>query len=90
MRFRIMDDPICYEFRQDIARPQVAKIVRVFCSAQRMQLLPWSAYLPDMSPIEHMWDLVGRNFARDLSCSFERRPVAAHTSNIGSSSTSRH
>ncbi|GFV91112.1 transposable element Tcb1 transposase [Trichonephila clavipes] len=30
-----------------------------------MQLLPWPAYSPDMSPIEHVWDLVGRRLARD-------------------------
>ncbi|GFY13084.1 transposable element Tcb1 transposase [Trichonephila clavipes] len=30
-----------------------------------MQLLPWSAYSPDMSPIEHVWNLVGRRLARD-------------------------
>ncbi|GFV58739.1 hypothetical protein TNCV_3730771 [Trichonephila clavipes] len=30
-----------------------------------MQLLPWPAYSLDMSPIEHVWDLVGRRFARD-------------------------
>ncbi|GFY31686.1 transposable element Tcb1 transposase [Trichonephila clavipes] len=30
-----------------------------------MQLFPWPAYSPDMSPIEHVWDLVGRRLARD-------------------------
>ena len=30
-----------------------------------MQLLPSLAYSPDMSPIEHVRDLVGRRFARD-------------------------
>ncbi|GFQ66378.1 transposable element Tcb1 transposase [Trichonephila clavata] len=30
-----------------------------------MQLLPWPAYSPDMSPIEYVWDLVGRRLARD-------------------------
>ncbi|GFT38221.1 transposable element Tc1 transposase [Trichonephila clavipes] len=30
-----------------------------------MQLLPWSAFSPDMSPIEHVWDLVGRRLAFD-------------------------
>ncbi|GFW69852.1 hypothetical protein TNCV_1403051, partial [Trichonephila clavipes] len=45
--------------------PHVAKTVRDFCLAQHMQLLPWSAYSPDMSPIEPVWDLVGRRFARD-------------------------
>ena len=24
-----------------------------------MKLLLWSSYFPDMSPIEHVWDLVG-------------------------------
>ncbi|GFU81388.1 hypothetical protein TNCV_1380561 [Trichonephila clavipes] len=39
--------------------------VRDFCSKQHMQLLPWPANSPDMSPIEHVWDLVGRRLARD-------------------------
>ncbi|GFV91849.1 transposable element Tc1 transposase [Trichonephila clavipes] len=50
---------------QDNARPHVAKTVQDFCSAQHMQLLPWLAYPPDMSPIEHVWNLVGRRLARD-------------------------
>ncbi|GFY16728.1 hypothetical protein TNCV_2788501 [Trichonephila clavipes] len=32
--------------------------------AQHMQLLPSLAYSLDMSPIEHVWDLVGRHPAR--------------------------
>ncbi|GFT38737.1 transposable element Tcb2 transposase [Trichonephila clavipes] len=35
--------------------------------AQHRQLLPWSAYSLDMSPIEHVWYLVGRRLACDLS-----------------------
>ncbi|GFU67857.1 transposable element Tcb1 transposase [Trichonephila clavipes] len=65
VRFRIMDDPICYELRQDNALPYAAKTVRDFCLAQRMQLLPWLAYSRGMLPIEHVWDLVGRRTARD-------------------------
>ncbi|GFX79754.1 transposable element Tc1 transposase [Trichonephila clavipes] len=52
-------------FQQDNARPHVAKTVRDFCSAQHMQLLPWSAYMPNMSLIEHVLDLVGWRLARD-------------------------
>ncbi|GFV13593.1 hypothetical protein TNCV_67961 [Trichonephila clavipes] len=52
-------------FQQDNACPHDAKAVRNFCSAQHMQLFPWPAYSPDMSPIEHVWDLVGRRLARD-------------------------
>ncbi|GFU99476.1 transposable element Tc1 transposase [Trichonephila clavipes] len=52
-------------FQQDNARPHVAKTVRDFCSAQHMQLLPWSSYSPDISHIELVWDLVGERLARD-------------------------
>ncbi|PRD36575.1 UNVERIFIED_CONTAM: hypothetical protein NCL1_08289 [Trichonephila clavipes] len=30
-----------------------------------MQLLPWPAYSPDRSPIEHEWDLVDQRLTRD-------------------------
>ncbi|PRD29174.1 UNVERIFIED_CONTAM: Transposable element Tcb1 transposase [Trichonephila clavipes] len=30
-----------------------------------MQLLPWHAYSPDTSSIEHVWDLVGCCLAHD-------------------------
>ncbi|GFT15450.1 hypothetical protein TNCV_3264651 [Trichonephila clavipes] len=52
-------------FQLDDARAQVAKTVRDFCSAQHLQLLFWPAYLPVMSPIEHVLDLVGRRLTRD-------------------------
>ncbi|GFW20194.1 uncharacterized protein TNCV_1855181 [Trichonephila clavipes] len=71
LQFLIMDDPICNEFREDNARPHVANTVRNFCSAQYMQLLNWPAFSPDISSIEHVWDLVVRSFARD------QRPAAS-------------
>ncbi|GFV02458.1 hypothetical protein TNCV_1023861 [Trichonephila clavipes] len=60
-----MDDPIWYELRQDNARPHVEKTVRDFYSVQHMQLLPLPAYSPDMTPIEHVWDMTGWRLARD-------------------------
>ncbi|GFW34781.1 transposable element Tc1 transposase [Trichonephila clavipes] len=58
-------------FQQDNARPHVAKTVKSYLDSQQVELLPWPAYSPDMSPIEHEWDIVGRRIARDL------RPVAS-------------
>ncbi|GFV31407.1 transposable element Tcb2 transposase [Trichonephila clavipes] len=52
-------------FQHDNARLHVAVTVRDFYSYQHMQLLPWPAYSPDMSPIESVWDLVGRRLAHD-------------------------
>ncbi|GFT19465.1 hypothetical protein TNCV_2533701 [Trichonephila clavipes] len=54
VRYRIMYDQICHELR-----------VISIAIAQYMQLLPRPAYSPDMSPIKHVWDLVGRCLARD-------------------------
>ncbi|GFV56367.1 transposable element Tc1 transposase [Trichonephila clavipes] len=54
-------------FQKENALPHVAKTVRDFCSAQHMQLLPWPAYSPDMLPIEHVQDLIGRCLTRDPS-----------------------
>ncbi|GFT11076.1 transposable element Tcb2 transposase [Trichonephila clavipes] len=58
-------------FQQDNARPHVAKTVKSYLDSQQVQLLPWPAYSPDMSPIEHERDIVERRIARDL------RPVAS-------------
>ncbi|GFV71733.1 transposable element Tc1 transposase [Trichonephila clavipes] len=52
-------------FHQHNARSHASKTVRDFYSDQHMQLLPWPAYSTDMSPIEHVLDLVGRLLARD-------------------------
>ena len=45
-------------FQQNNACLDVLKTVRDICSAQRMQLLPWPAYSPDLSTTEQVWDLV--------------------------------
>ncbi|GFV50826.1 transposable element Tcb2 transposase [Trichonephila clavipes] len=71
------------ERKQDNARPRVAKTVRDFSSSQHVQLHPWSAYSPDMSPIEHVGDLVGWRLARDPYPAASKKGIfAAHKSNI--------
>ena len=53
-------------FRQDNDRVHVSQTAQVFFNAQQATLLPWQAYSPDMSPIEHVWGFIGRRFARKL------------------------
>lgn len=45
-------------FQQDNARPHTARISQQ--ALRGVQMLPWPAYSPDLSPIEHVWDLIGR------------------------------
>ena len=58
-------------FQQDNARHHIARIFQSFFVTRQVQPLPWPAYFLDMSPIEYVWDFVGRRLARDP------RPVAS-------------
>ncbi|GFX06816.1 transposable element Tcb1 transposase [Trichonephila clavipes] len=42
-------------FQQDNARPHMARIVQRFFVNHQIELLPWPARSPDLSPIESMW-----------------------------------
>ncbi|GFW69499.1 transposable element Tcb1 transposase [Trichonephila clavipes] len=41
-------------FQQDNARPHVARIIQSFFVNLQIELLPWLARSPDLSPIENM------------------------------------
>ena len=43
-------------FQPDNARPHVASVWTQFLEDENVPVLPWPAYSPDMSPIEHAWD----------------------------------
>ena len=44
----------------DNARPHVARICRQFLNRNNVNILPWPALSPDMNPIGHIWDYLGR------------------------------
>ncbi|UYV84264.1 hypothetical protein LAZ67_X001696 [Cordylochernes scorpioides] len=45
-------------YQQDNARPHTARISQQ--ALQDVQMLPWPPYSPDLSPMEHVWDIIGR------------------------------
>ena len=44
----------------DNARPHRARIVQHVLQQEAVQTIPWPAISPDMNPIEHVWDFIGR------------------------------
>ncbi|GFY12775.1 transposable element Tcb1 transposase [Trichonephila clavipes] len=51
-------------FQQDNARPHVARIVQRFFVNHQIELLPWRARFPDLSPIENMWPMVDQRLTQ--------------------------
>jgi transposase len=47
-------------FMDDNARSHRARIVQHFLQQEAVQTIPWPAMSPDMNPIEHVWDFIGR------------------------------
>ncbi|GFY30086.1 transposable element Tcb1 transposase [Trichonephila clavipes] len=47
-------------FQQDNMQPHMARIVQRFFVNHQIELLPWPAHSPDLSPIKNMWSMVAQ------------------------------
>ncbi|KAK3091830.1 hypothetical protein FSP39_022977 [Pinctada imbricata] len=51
-------------FQQDNARCLSARVCSIYLQQQHVNVLPWPAKSPDLSPIEHLWDVLDRRIRR--------------------------
>lgn len=52
-------------FQQDNARPHSARLTQTLLQQNNVDILRWPARSPDLSPIEHLWDELGRRIRRN-------------------------
>ena len=54
-------------------RPHRACIVQNYLQQEAIELLPWPVMSPDMNPVEHLWNYLGRKVnARTRKCQYFR------------------
>jgi hypothetical protein len=51
-------------FMDDNARPHRARVVTQLLENHGIERMDWPARSPDLNPIEHVWDMMGRSIAQ--------------------------
>ena len=56
-----------FVFQDDNARANRARVVTNYLQRRNIRTLPWPSMSPDLSPIERVWDILGKPVRRRIS-----------------------
>ena len=62
-------------FQQDNVRPHVARSTLRFLDKNNVNVMPWPARSPDLSPIESLWDMIGCSLLRNADLATTRNEL---------------
>ena len=51
-------------YMDDNARPHRSRAVTAYFQGNAIESLPWPARSPDLNPLEHIWDILGRQIQK--------------------------